>query len=252
MFGKYFYWSSLRRTNAVFGSLFNNISVQRVDADGNPVKKFKVPLEQAQKEGYLVRLREEEKKEGTPGIGITLPRMSYEFAGMAYRAEDKTQTSRYMRSQGEGDSTAIKMFNPVPYDVNFNLNIYSKHMDDAFQILEQILPFFGPSLGITINEIPELGLKNDIEVQLDGFDTNVEHEGSVGDYRLIVWTLNFRVMTRIYHPTSNPGVIKKTIQNMEFGDLEESKLAQIITHTVNPITADENDVYTIDFMKEEF
>jgi hypothetical protein len=249
MFGAHFYWASLRKINAVFGNLFNNISVQRVDVDGNIVKAFKVPIEQAQKEHFLARLRAEELKDGSPGIGTTLPRLSYEFIGLGYNGGAKQQTSRYIRGpKDDSTSTAHKMWNPAPYIVNMDLSLYARTFDDALQILEQILPYFTPHLGLTINEIPELGIKNDITVQLDGLDTSVQDEGNIGDNRIIQWTLNFSVQTKIFHPTNDVGVIKKVIDNMHTGfeGDDNEKLVQIITQTVKPITADENDVYTIE------
>jgi len=261
MFGTHFYWSSLRRVNAVFGNLFNDISIQRTDLDGNVVKTFKVPIEQSQKQGYLIRLNEEAKKLAaeTPGIGITLPRLAYEFTGMTYRAEDKQASSRYIRvPKPDNTSTGLKMYNPVPYTVGMDLSIFAKNIDDALQILEQILPYFGPSLSVTVNEIPEMNLKNDVVIRLDGFDTNVEYEGVVGDDRIIVWTLNFSVHTRIFHPVRDAKVIKQVIEKVhgshqEFDKpVDEAFVDQLITQTVNPITADKNDVYTIDYEKTEY
>lgn len=250
MFGNHFYWSSLRRVNAVFGNLFNDISIQRTDSDGNAVKTFKVPIEQSQKEGYLVRLNEEAKKEDGPGIGITLPRLAYEFTGVQYRVEDKQQSSRYIRTGSPSDGYGIKMYNPVPYTVGMDLSIFSKNIDDALQILEQILPFFTPALAVTINEVPEMGLKNDVHIRLDGFDTSIDYEGMIGDHRIIVWTLNFSIMTRIFHPIKDAKVIKKVINHIS--DERNEQADAIITQTVNPITASENDVYTIDYVREEF
>lgn len=252
MFGNHFYWASARKVNAVFGNLFNNISIQRVDEADNLIKAFKVPIEQAQKQGYLVRLNEEAKKEDSPGIGITLPRMSYEMVGLTYNAEDRLPMSRYMRSpKNVDDGNAYKMFNPVPYTMAMDLSLYSKTVDEALQILEQIIPYFGPHLGLTINEIPEMGLKNDIMIQLGGFDTNIDYEGHIGDGRLIVWTLNFSIAMKFFHPTSEVGVIKKVIENFHLNHANEEHIDTIITQVVNPITADENDIYTIDYLKQE-
>ncbi len=257
MFENHFYWASARKVNAVFGNLFNNISIQRVDENDNLIKTFKVPIEQAQKQGYLVRLNEEAKKEDSPGIGITLPRMSYEMVGLTYNGEDRLAISRYIKTaKSIQDGNAFKMFNPVPYTMALDLSLYSKTVDEALQILEQIIPYFGPHLGITINEIPEMGLKNDIKIQLDGFDTNIDYEGHIGDGRLIVWTLNFSVAMRFFHPTNEIGVIKKVIENIyanhtDSPDNPDSRVDTVITQVVNPITADQNDVYTIDYLKQE-
>ena len=257
MFGNHFYWASARKVNAVFGDLFNDIKIQRTDDADNVIKTFTVPIEQAQKEGYIVRLNETAKKEDSPGIAITLPRLSYEMTGLQYNSEDRLPMSRYIRSpKNEDDGNAYKMYNPVPYIMSMDLSLYSRTIDEALQIVEQIVPYFGPHLGLTINEIPEMGLKNDIKIQLDGFDTNVDYDGWIGDGRLIVWTFQFSIAMRFFHPIKEVNVIKKVIENIyanhtDSPDNPDSVPAEIITQTVNPITADENDVYTIDYLKEE-
>jgi len=257
MFGNHFYWASARKVNAIFGNLFNDIRIQRVDADDNVIKTFTVPIEQAQKQGYLVRLNETAKKELEHGIAITLPRLSYEMVGLQYKADDRLAMSRYIRSpKSDEDGTAHKMFNPVPYTMSMDLSLYTKTIDEALQIVEQIVPYFGPHLGLTINEIPEMGLTNDIKIQLDGFDTNVDYEGHIGDGRLIVWTFNFSIDMKFFHPTSDATVIKKVIENIYASHTDspenpDSRPDMIITQVVNPITADENGVFTIDYLKQE-
>ena len=52
---------------------------------------------------------------------------------------------------------------PVPYNIGFELNIFSKLLwnDDALQIVEQILPFFQPSFNLTLDLIDSIGEKRD-------------------------------------------------------------------------------------------
>jgi len=138
----------------------------------------------------------------------------------------------------------------VPYIMNIDLNLFTRTLDDALQILEQIVPFFAPSIAVTINEVPNLGLKSDVQFQLDGLTTAVDYEGQLQDERLINWTLNFSAMMNLYHPTTDPKIIKSAIVNTDIGDNES--IDQIITQTVDPITADRNDVYTVIKTIEEF
>lgn len=256
MFGNYFYWASARKVIAVFGNMFNNISIQRVDADSNVVKKFKVPIEQAAREHYLVRKLEEAKKHaeeaGMANIGITLPRMSYELTGLQYDPENRLPLSRYIRSaKSLGDGNAIKMFNPVPYVMTLELSLYAKNIDDALQIVEQIVPYFGPHLSVTINEVPEMDFKNDIKIQLDGFTTTTDYESHIGGGRYIIWTFTFSIGMRFYHPMQDTTVIKKVIENIHASHSDETKVDAIITQTVDPLTADENDLYTINYDRSE-
>ena len=50
---------------------------------------------------------------------------------------------------------------PAPYDVVFNLEIYTETYDHLFQIYEQILPFFNPTTSATTQDLSEYMNKSD-------------------------------------------------------------------------------------------
>ena len=56
MFGHQFYHNTLRKYIIIFGTLFNDIIIDRKDKNGNTVQRIKVPLAYAPKEKYLARL----------------------------------------------------------------------------------------------------------------------------------------------------------------------------------------------------
>jgi hypothetical protein len=257
MFGEHFYWASIRKLNVAFGNMFNNIRVQRTDSSGAVQKIVRVPIAYGPKRGYLQRLREEQVRQqdsgrasaSIPNIAITLPRMSWEFTGFDYRPEDKMQQQGYIRRPKTGTDQYSKLWNPVPYNIGFDLNLYAKHLDDALQISEQILPYFGPDQNFTINEIPELGLKNDVQVKLVGFDPTMEYEGLMGDEQPIIWTFQFEARTLLFPGTSDSGVIKKVITNIaSTNDVNDTTMNEgtIITQTVNPFEAEKTDPYVVD------
>lgn len=255
MFGNHFYWASIRKIHATFGNMFNNISIQRTDANGNVEKIIKVPIAYAPKRSYLVRLREEQiRNREDINIAITLPRMSFEFVGFEYRPQDKKpQLGQIRSSDGAATNQRSKMWNPVPYNIMIDLNIFAKNIDDALQIVEQILPYFGPDQNVRINElpeVPELNIKTNVQFKLTGFDAAMDYEGVIGDDQPIIWTLNFEAKTQLYSGTSDAEIIKKVIANIEAND--ENKKDVIITQVVNPFTANPEDVYTIDETIEEF
>ena len=75
-----------------------------------------------------------------------------------------------------GDGKMKKVFMPVPYNIEFELNIFSKLNDDALQIIEQILPFFQPSFNLTVDLVESIGEKRDIPVILDSIDFQDDYE----------------------------------------------------------------------------
>jgi len=138
----------------------------------------------------------------------------------------------------------------VPYTIGINLNLWTKKIDDALQITEQILPYFGPDQNVTVKEIPEFDIKHDVQFKLVGFDPNNEYEGHIGDDQFIIWTFNFEVRTLLFPGTGDEDIIKKVINNIETN--ENNKTDMIITQTVNPFDADIDEMYTIDKTIQEF
>ena len=64
---------------------------------------------------------------------------------------------------------------PVPYNMNFELAIFTKLNDDMLQIVEQILPYFQPAYTMSVNLVREIGEK-DIPVVLNSIDMNDDYE----------------------------------------------------------------------------
>ena len=62
--------------------------------------------------------------------------------------------------------SVLSQYNPVPYNFDFELFILVNN-EDGTQILEQILPYFTPEFTVTINTIPDMGIKADVPIVLN-------------------------------------------------------------------------------------
>ena len=51
---------------------------------------------------------------------------------------------------------------PVPYNMSFELSIFTKLNDDMLQIVEQILPLLPPAYTLSVNLVDTIGEKRDI------------------------------------------------------------------------------------------
>jgi T4-like virus Myoviridae tail sheath stabiliser len=141
-------------------------------------------------------------------------------------------------------------YNPVPYNFEFTVNLFVKYIDDGLQIIEQILPYFTPFYTITMNDIPSLDMKRDVQVTLTSVSQSDEYEGAVEDDRIITWTLTFVANSWIYPPISDSKIIKTAVTN--FYELDTTQKLVTTTVSVNPSTADRDDVYTIDTTITEY
>ncbi len=208
----YFYYQLTRKYVILFGNLFNNISVVRKDKDDNSeIERFKVPLIYAPKEKYVARLFSD------PDLAretqVTLPRMSFEIRSISYDASRKQNS--LLRSAKGSTSTGVKsQYMGVPYDLQFELNIYTRHIDDGTHIIEQILPYFNPDYTVTIDSIEEMGFLKDIPIILTSVSNSIEHEGNFDAVRYVNWTLTFNMKAYYYGPISTPKIIRKVITNI--------------------------------------
>ena len=142
--------------------------------------------------------------------------MGFEIQGIQYDPSRKTTIINKNKAVGTGDDTnTVRVaFNSTPYNMNLALYVFAKNQDDGLQAVEQIIPYFNPDFNVTINDLPELGLKRDIKITLDNVMYEDEYEGEFANRLSIVWTLNFTMRLNFYSNVANQGVIKKAIADI--------------------------------------
>jgi len=241
MFGKRFYHESLRKVVVAFGTVFNNIIIHRTNSDGAVIQKIKVPLAYSPKEKFLTRLNQQpdlSKRE----MAITLPRMGFEISGINYDASRKLQ--RVGKFKAVNTSSADKMYyqyNPVPYNISFNLYAFTATAEGGLQIVEQILPYFQPDYTVTINAIPDMGIKRDVPITLNSVNYEDSYDGSFTTRRAVNYTLGFTAKTYLYGPIYSQKVIKETQADLYTDTDTTSKREERIVVVPNPTSADAND-----------
>ena len=225
MFGGYFYNARIRKAVAVFGSLFNDIQVMRQNSSGNVISQQKVPLSYAPKRDFLARLDEMQSGElAERQVAVKLPRMSFEIVGMNYDASRQIPKMNSCATYPEtSDGTGQRLYAPVPYNLQFALNIYAKSQDDALQIVEQILPSFTPNYTLTIKPIDDLDLKEDTPITFQGISFSDDYEAALEARRSIIYTLDFEMKITLYRDAaSNVKIIDKAC--IQFADLSGSEI----------------------------
>ena len=207
MLGTYYYHEILRKTIIGFGTLFNQIFIKHEKKDDTTLDTTKVGLAYGPQQKFFAKIREQANL--TKPVAITLPRMSFEMTNISY---DPTRKSGITQTFKATDGNNIKkVFMPVPYNIGFELSIFSKLNDDALQIVEQILPYFQPSFNITINLVKSIGEKRDIPIVLDNISFRDEYEGDFSTRTALIYTLQFTAKTYLFGPVSDTpdGIIKK-------------------------------------------
>ena len=198
MLGNAHYYHQLTRKAVVlFGRLFDNISIIRKnDQTGAEVSRFLVPIIYAPKEKMITRIFSD--PDLTRQLQAILPRMSFEISGITYDASRKQNNLLKASKPIAGGSTASSAYMGAPYDLNFQLNVYARNIDDGTHIIEQILPFFNPDFTVSATMVPDLGFAKDIPVILNNITNNIEYEGNYDSVRYVYWTLNFTKIGRAH------------------------------------------------------
>ena len=235
MLGNYYYNQIIRKCVVGFGTLFNNIEIRKFNDDGTVYQRMKVPLAYGPREKFLARLTEQPEL-GRPNA-ITLPRLSFEMVGMSYDPTRKQSPIQYCLSNADEEGLR-KTYMPVPYNLEFELNILSRTQDDALQIIEQIVPFFQPSFNISIKLVEDAAIVKDIPIVLTTIDFNDQYEGSFEDRRVITYTLRFSIKTYIYGPSTDVGEIKKSIVK-EYANTDRTIPSRYRQYEVTPKALDD-------------
>jgi hypothetical protein len=165
------------------------------------------------------------------------------MVSLQYDPTRKTSITQTFRACDDSGNIK-KVYMPVPYNIGFELSIYSKLSDDALQIVEQILPFFQPSFNLTVDLVDSIGEKKDVPIILDSIDMQDDYEGDFTVRRALIYTLRFTAKTYLFGPVaeSTEGLIRKVQVDLYANtDIQNAKREMRYTVTPDPIDADPGD-----------
>ena len=238
MLGSTFYHQTIRKYVAVFGTLFNDINIERKNSSDVVVERIKVPLAYGPKQKWLLAVQDTTADRKV--AATRTPRMGFAMTGVSYDSARKLNTiGRNVKANTSSTTTSmVTMYNPVPYNFDFQLFILVKNAEDGTQILEQILPYFTPEFTVTVNTIPDMNIKADVPITLNSADVADEYEGDLSARRTITWTLSFTLKGFIYPNVTSGQIIKSIEVNFRIpgGDTEIETAEFIIFEDSTPDT----------------
>jgi len=210
---RYFYHASIRKLVVAFGSLFDEIYISRTDSTGAELKKIKVPISYGPKEKFYRKINELENTGAREAVENILPRIGFEITGMNYDTGRKLNSlNKSFVSKSQTGTTFAYSYSEVPYNFDFDLNIMTRNIDDGYQILEQILPFFTPDFTITMN-FTEIDRGVDVPFVLNGVRSTEDYEGDLETRRLVTHTLSFQAKSYIFSPINRASLIRESTIN---------------------------------------
>ena len=211
MLDQRFYWGTIRKAIVAFGNMFNNITIERKDAEGNVVQLQRVPLAYSPQQKFLAKIKQQPDVDNK-NFQVILPRMGFEMVSLDYDPNRKISPMQQSRTINSSTSASAQ-YAPTPYNINVLLYIYAKNQDDGLQIIEQILPYFNPDYNLTIHAIPQLNINNDLPIILNSIGFTDDYEGDMTTRRAIMWTLSFIMKLNFYGPVNKQGIINKVTTN---------------------------------------
>jgi len=234
MFGSWFYHQRIRKSVAVFGSLFNNINVIRKNSGGGTLSQVKVPLSYGPSRNFLERIAQMDNGENQERqVAIKLPRMSFEILAMNYDPSRQLPKMNSM-AMASSASTAYKMYTPVPYNIQFQLSVYAKNQDDALQVVEQILPYFTPQYTVTMKPLDDFpDVKEDVPIKLEAITFSDDYEGSLDARRTIVYQLDFDMKINLYKRINDASSVINDVEVSYYDYDDETKLLSYFAMSAN-------------------
>lgn len=206
----HFYHGTVRLYTSVIGSLFDDLKIKRSNGD-----LIKVPLSYAGQQKQNTRL-DENPNPNDARYKMRLPRISYMLTG--FEKDDSRITNKMHVLQEQGvdrtvDNQVNTQLNRVPYTFNYDVMIKTKHIDDMLQLIEQVVPYFNPSIKVVVKDNPDLESDTTINISLMSNNFEDQFEGLYEEGRSIETTLSFALEGYLYTATSPAGIIQTVYVN---------------------------------------
>lgn len=241
-----FYHSTLRNYIVAFGDLFNNIHVVKTnDANQSETVDIKVPVHFSTKTKIYTRLTERSSTD--PNIiklRMTAPRIGFDVRSINYDPARQLNAIQKIQIDSTEPEKRSYAFQRVPYNIDFDVYVFVKHIEEGLQIVEQILPYFTPNFNITLKDFPgSVGRHNDLPIYYNGMSYETGAEGVLNDDQIITFTLQFQMRGYFYGPLKEQNIIRHVEVNWRNIALPNTSLLEKYELDPDPIDADPNDDY---------
>lgn len=204
----YFYNGCIQKTIIAFGDIFSNLVIKRTD--GDKAQAQPVPISYGSSKKYIARLQNRPDVNDIP-VAITLPRISFQMTGVSYDNQRKLSPAHMISAMSANQRVAT--FLPIPVQLTLELSIISKNQSDALQIVEQIIPWFQPTLAVSMRLVDNSTEERDVIFSLDSIGLADDYEGDFTDRAYLEWSFVFTASTYIFSNTFGQRDIRKVITN---------------------------------------
>lgn len=224
LFKNYFFHNLTQRYILAFGTIFNDIEIQRVSEDGQVKSQIKVPVTYSNKEKWAQRMLDD--TDHTRQEAIILPRIAYQLTDISYDSHRKLQRNETLNIQrNQNLKQNKKVYTPVPYQLTFNVDVIAKTQNEIYQIIEQIIPAFTPDVVIRVKGLDDIDF--DMPISLSGVTSIDTYDGQFEQRRNLTANLSFTVKTYYFSPINKHEIILDVtvpVYELDTNDLTKSIL----------------------------
>jgi len=200
------YNKNLRKLVVAFGTLFSDIHVKHNNSDPNADDlDIRVPIVYASQEKFIQRYLNPSSITDGVRIENQLPRLSYIMNAIApdpNRRRNRNVPLKFGTSvNGNCNTSSNIVYSEIPVNINFTLFVYTRHIDDTLQIIEQIMPLFNPDHIINMDFTDYI---TDIRIPISMASNNIsdKYDGDLTNRRVNISTFNFIAKSYIFASAS--------------------------------------------------
>lgn len=214
-----------RKILCSFMDFFSRTSIEKFKTENNLIvhhKFVRVPIQFASAEKWLQVLRSGTARKGfDPALlnsnpvelEYALPRLSVNLVGMNYASERHiAKTQRIRDYESQLPSNTKNVYSPVPYNLDIELVAIAKNLNELFQITEQIIPFFTPSLSLDIRIFEDKDPES-INFSLSSVSPDILDEITEPDDRIFSTSFSFIARANYYLPKKFSKTVTSVTQN---------------------------------------
>lgn len=229
----FYYDAQLKRFLTQFMSIFAGLTVETGKREDGETRLMEVPVVYGSKDRVAAAIM----AGNTQNKPIRLPTMSAYMTDLAFAPNRNAGagTTRHIAHLPQGgmvpnDISVVYQSKPIPYDIRVDLTLYTSNIDQHFQMLEQILMFFNPTLEIQTSDAAFDWTKI-VSVELTDVRFNENYPAGT-DRRKIQTTLSFIVPIWI----SPPAEIKKNLIQKIFARIHTGSFEDFVIDSSSPDT----------------
>ena len=217
---KYYYPRTVKAITTALLNMFNDIRVVKYDKNDAMVSEKSVPITFGPVEKYHQDRTENhyfdaDNVEHNNRYYLQIPRIALIPNGITYDPDRATGVNEWrywlkesLQLSDSDIDQVVSDYQPTPYNFNFTIHIKNDSMDYLSQILENILPYFNPTLMLRVKEFSFLNIERDLAVSIDGVGYDFIDDESNTDTRYVNATMNLTVKGFMYRPFLMSKVIK--------------------------------------------